>query len=69
MKIANIFKRKYYFDFIVQFDDGSPCICGDSIKWLESIVIEDISLKRAEEKAWKEIEILNPEYKGFIQYL
>lgn len=71
MKITNIFKREYMFEFHVQFDeDHNPCICGgNSIKWLQLVVIKSASLKKAEKLAWKEIENLFPEYKGFIQYL
>ncbi|MDA3856444.1 MAG: hypothetical protein PF569_09365 [Candidatus Woesearchaeota archaeon] len=66
---SRIFKGRYYFAFLVQFDEHhNPCICGDSIKNLDCVVVEAYTCKKAEEEAFRIIEGRYPNYEGYIQY-
>jgi len=63
----NFFKRKYFFQGMVQFFEEEPTICGDSVKWLDKLKIVDYSEKRASKKAFDILNKKYPEYSGFIQ--
>ena len=55
--MKNIFKREYYFDPMVQFDEEhKPCICGISVLWLHPIMVKGFFYKSAEKKAFKILE-------------
>lgn len=62
------FKRKYYFEGMVQFDErGLVTICGQSLVWLDPITIEAFTFGGAEKKALEYFNEKYPAYKGYVQ--
>lgn len=57
---------KYTFQGGVQFFEGKPSICGDSIKWFESITVKAFTERRAIKKILRRYNELYPEYLGYI---
>lgn len=69
--IRNFFTKKYvkYAFVCLEYVNGEkkPCICGDHLKWLEDVVVETTSQKRANMLFWEYLNNKYQEYKNFIQ--
>lgn len=61
-------KNEYTIELFVQFNrNKKPCICGDSIRNLESITVKAFSRQSAEKLALDQANQAHPEFKGLIQ--
>ena len=65
--LFDIFKKQYTEQGMVQFYEDKPAICGDTLKNLEPITVDEITQKRAHRKIFAEYNRRYPEYKNFIQ--
>ena len=62
----NYFKKTYHFQGMVQFFEGKPAICGDSVTWLEQLKIKAFTYNKACDIGFDFFREKYPEYVGFI---
>lgn len=64
----SIFKRKFNYQGLVQFDeDNNPCICGCKVKWLDYVTVEKYTEKQAIKEACDLLNGKYPKYQGMVQ--
>jgi len=63
-----LFKRKYHYQGMVQFDENhKPTICGIYVRWLNKIVIKERTENQACRIAEKLLNEKYPEYDRMVQ--
>jgi len=63
-----IFKRKYHYQGMVQFDENhKPTICGIHVRWLDEITIKARTENQACRIAEKLLNEKYPEYDRMVQ--
>ena len=67
--ISNWFVKNYYQQGLIQIDidTGDLTICGDTIKWLDSLCVRTTSQKRADRLMFDFLNKKYPQYKPYIQ--